>query len=386
MSLLSLARRRPTRIRVVTSLILLSVCTLAAAAAPDPGPGDLLQGPAGEALSPIVAAQKTHPIPIPALSLPADALTEQAARVALIADDAAALPRLQSLIVWSHGQPLVERSYGNASVDAPVNIKSASKVFISALVGQAIDRGIIDGAQASIKPMLGALPADTNPRLEEITVEDLLTMRAGLERTSGQHYGRWVTSPNWVNYVVSRPFVDEPGGRMLYSTGSSHLLSAILTHTAKRSTLEVARDWLGKPLDITFGGWDQDPQGIYLGGNNMAVSPTSLRKFGEMMRAGGVAGDTRVLPLSWVQASWQLRTQSQFTGHGYGYGWFLTHAAGHPIYYAWGYGGQMLYVVPSMGLTVVMTSDADLPSGSSGYAQDLHALLTEKIMPAARMD
>jgi len=310
--------------------------------------------------------------------------TALSARLDVIADRAGALSRLNTLIVARNGSIVLERGYRGAQLDAPVNIKSASKVIVSALVGRAIDEGLIANVGASIRPLLTRrLPGDANARLAEISVEDLLTMRAGLERTSGPNYGRWIASRDWVGYIVSRPFVDEPGGRMLYSTGSSHLLSAILTDASRRSTLQLAQRWLGDPLDIRFAGWDRDPQGVYLGGNNMAMSPRALFAFGDMMRAGGVnARGERVLSEAWIKASWTPRTQSQFTGDAYGYGWFITEAAGHPVYYAWGYGGQLLYVVPTLGLTVVMTSDPNQPSGSDGYLQQLHTLFEQDIVGA----
>lgn len=306
------------------------------------------------------------------------------ARLDVIADRAGALSRLNTLIVARNGSIVLERGYRGAQLEAPINIKSASKVIVSALVGRAIDEGLIANVDASIRPLLAKrLTDDTNPRLGEISVEDLLTMRAGLERTSGPNYGRWIASRNWVGYIVSRPFVDEPGGRMLYSTGSSHLLSAILTDASRRSTLQLAQRWLGDPLGIRFAGWDRDPQGVYLGGNNMAISPRALFAFGDMMRAGGInARGERVLSEAWIKASWTPRTQSQFTGDAYGYGWFIAEAAGHPVYYAWGYGGQLLYVVPTLGLTVVMTSDPNQPSGSDGYLQQLHTLFEQEIVAA----
>ena len=73
---------------------------------------------------------------------------------------------------------------------------------------------------------------------------------------------------------------------MLYSTGSYHLLSAALTQASGRSTLALARDWLGEPLGIEIPPWTRDPQGFYLGGNNMMLSPRALLRFGEMYRAG----------------------------------------------------------------------------------------------------
>ncbi|WP_206433260.1 hypothetical protein [Sphingomonas sp. S-NIH.Pt15_0812] len=126
--------------------------------------------------------------------------------------------------------------------------------------------------------MLGSdAPPDPDPRLTRLTVEDLLTMRARPERTSGEAYGRWVSSRNWVRFALARPFVDEPGGAMLPSTGTS---------------------------------------------------------------------------------------------------------CGHPLRFACGYGGQMLFIVPDLKPTVVMTSD---PSGArdNGHIAALHALLDDGIVPAA---
>ena len=69
-------------------------------------------------------------------------------------------------------------------------------------------------------------------------------MQAGLERTSGRNYGRWVISDNWVQSVLNRPFVEEVGGLMQYSTGNTHLLSAILMQESKTHTYRLANRWL----------------------------------------------------------------------------------------------------------------------------------------------
>lgn len=306
------------------------------------------------------------------------------ARMAQVVEQARALPRLRSLLVVRHGETLAEHRFnGGPSLDRAVNIKSASKTILAALTGIAIDKGVLSGVDQPILPVLRAdAPANPDPRLSQVTVGHLLSMRAGLERTSGENYGRWVSSPNWVRFALSRPFTDDPGGSMIYSTGSSHLMSAVLTRASGRSTHALAQEWLAEPLGITIPPWSRDRQGIYFGGNDMLMSPRALARFGEMIRNGGKVGESQVVPRRWIEDSWTSRGTSPWSGNGYGYGWFNAKAGGHPIHFAWGYGGQMLYIVPDLALTVVMTSDATA-ARDGGHIDALHRLLAEGIVPAA---
>jgi len=294
------------------------------------------------------------------------------------------LPRLRSLLVLRGGEQQAAQVYhGGPALDQPVNIKSASKSVLSALVGIAIERGVLKGGDQPIMSVLADdAPPSPDPRLAEITVGHLLSMQSGLEPTSGPNYGAWVSSPNWVRDVLARPFVDRPGGANLYSTGSSHLLSAMLTRASGRSTHELMQQWLGTPLNIVIPPWTQDPQGIFMGGNNMQMSPLALARFGELYRLGGVIDGRQIVPAAWIAASWTPRSQSLFSGRDYGYAWFLGRARRHDLRFAWGYGGQMIYLVPALGLTVVMTSETDAPSDFNHLAA-LHSLLTDGIVPAA---
>jgi len=299
------------------------------------------------------------------------------------------LDQLHALVVARHGEIALAEAFRGPPVERPVNIKSVSKTIVASLTGAAIDRGIIEGGVTDgVDRTLGALipdliPDDADPRVRTITVADLLTMQAGLERTSGAGYGPWVASRNWVAHALSRPLVAEPGARMLYSTGSYHLLGVVLARVAGESLLSLARDWLGAPLDVAVPPWTRDPQGFYMGGNNMALSPIALYRFGETWRAGGTWDGRQVLSRSWVGASWTPRTRSPFSGDVYGYGWFLTRLGDRDAAYARGYGGQMLFVVPSLALTVAITSDPTRPARSGGHVGDLRDLLSRDIIPAA---
>lgn len=297
---------------------------------------------------------------------------------------AAELPRIHALIVAYDGTTVAERVFRGPSLDRPVNIKSASKSIISALVGIAIDEGMINNVEQPMLPLLQKrAPKDLDPKVATITIDHLLSMRSGLERTSGlQNYGRWVQSPNWVSFALSREFIDEPGGTMLYSTGNTHLLSAILTDASGSSTWELARLWLGEPLGIAIPPWMRDPQGVYFGGNEMLLSPRDLLRFGEMYRNGGVYGGYQVVPRNWIRASWTPHTIDS-RGRGYGYGWFIAQAQGHGVYYAWGFGGQLLYVIPSLKLTIVVTSDTTTRSAVDNHLCKVHELVATGFMPAA---
>ena len=296
------------------------------------------------------------------------------------------LKPLRTVIVARDGRTVAQQGYGDHAATESVNIKSASKSIISCLVGIAIEKKLLESPDQRIAPILKAeLPADPDPRLNEITIGNLLSMQAGLGRLSGPNYGRWVASRNWVRFALAQPFDDAPGGQMLYSTASTHLLSVILTKVSGRSTLALAREWLAPVSGFRIGAWERDPQGIYLGGNQMAMTARSLLAFGELYRNGGKAADgTQVVPADWIAQSWQHRTNSRFSGDNYGYGWFSRQIGGEEVHFAWGYAGQMLYIVPSLGMTVVMTSDESGPSARTGYRDALHGVLAE-IIEAARL-
>jgi CubicO group peptidase (beta-lactamase class C family) len=303
------------------------------------------------------------------ISLPADAGTTA------IIDQARATDRLHALLVLRDGETVVEHVQGGKGLDQPANLKSVSKTVLSLLVGLAIERGLIEGVDQPLSELLGPrFPAAATPGSERISVAHALSLQAGLQSTSGRNYGRWVQSTDWVAHVLTRPMVDRPGGRMIYSTGPSHLLSAALMEVSGRSSRALARDWLAG-IGVALGYWPNDPQGVAFGGNDMHISPHDLARIGELYRQGGVLDGRRVLPEAWVDASWTAYGTSPWSGDDYGYGWFITRLAGQAAYYGRGYGGQALFVLPEAGLTVVVVSDPNPPSSGGRQFRQVRELV-----------
>ena len=309
---------------------------------------------------------------------------------------ARALPQLRSLVVSQRGQVMFERYYGGARADRPANVKSASKSVIAALVGIAIERGLIASVREPIVTYFPELRTAADPAKRTITVEDLLTMRSGLAGTSGRGYGAWVTSRNWVQHALSRPMTAAPGAAMDYSTGSSHLLSAILSKATGRSTRRFANEVLAAPLGFTLPPWPRDPQGIYFGGNDMLMTSRQLLAFGELYLNGGRVNGRQVVPEGWVRKSCEGRPRElppwaraaaasgrpdPLRDRQYGYGWWVHELAGHATCFAWGYGGQYAFVVPSRQLVIVTTSAPEVSEERRDHRRQLIDLIARLIVP-----
>lgn len=333
----------------------------------------------------VVRSGDVEPAPAAPAEAPAPAATTPSWNPDVVDETARQLPRLRSLLVSHRGELAFERYYNGARADRAANIKSASKSVVSALVGIAIDRGLISGAGTPIVRYFPEIAQDPDTRKRDITVEHLLAMRPGLEGTSNRNYGAWVSSRNWVRHVLARPMFAAPGEEMEYSTGNTHLLSAILTKVSARSTWQFANDALARPLGFTLAQWPRDPQGIFFGGNDMLMTPRQMLAFGELyLNRGRTASGVQVVPESWVERSCEGRARNRRPGNPgfgptgwvdpmrdrkYGYGWWVHEIRGHETCFAWGYGGQYILTVPDLELVVVTTSSSDVSEERRGHRQ-----------------
>lgn len=310
-------------------------------------------------------------------SSPADSLSLETIMIR-----ASSINSVTSLLIQKDGELLTERYFGRLDENESTNIKSASKSIISLLVGIAVDRGDIESVDQPIAQYFeGYFKNNSNPQKEKITIKDLLTMRSGLETTSFHNYGRWVVSDNWVEFALQQPITAKPGGDMVYSTGTSHLLSVIITKATGMSTKAYAQKYLFGPMDIRVGGWDRDPQGYYMGGNNMALRPADMLKIGQMVLNGGTYEGRRILSEAWLSDSFQTYTRSNYNPYDYGYMWWKKPVGKFHAHFAWGYGGQYIFMVPSLNAIIVFTGDLQNASQSRSYKDPVFLLLRESILP-----
>jgi CubicO group peptidase (beta-lactamase class C family) len=290
---------------------------------------------------------------------------------------AADLPRLHSLLVSQRGTIILERYFNGRRATTPANVKSVSKSIISALVGIAVDRKLL-----SLDQPIGKYFPELPEVKRAITIEQLLTMQSGLESTSNRNYGAWVQSGNWVRHALAQPLVAAPGTQMIYSTGNTHILSAILTKVTGKSTWQFAQETLAKPLGFSLPQWVRDPQGVYFGGNEMVMTPRQMLALGELYRSGGQVDGRRILSKNFIDETFEPRGRSRISGREYGYGWWMRDMAGRQTYYAWGFGGQYIVLVPSLDLTVVSTSAATIGEDRRDHRRTVEEIIEQLVVAA----
>ena len=228
-------------------------------------------------------------------------------------------------------------------------INSVTKSVLSALIGIALNKGLIESVHV---PIVHYFPELKRPGVDkrklEITVLHLLTMTAGLQWTSNKEME---SSKNWVRYILERPMEQQPGIAMNYCCGYSHLLSAILSKTSGMDASTFAQKFLFGPLDIKDYRWPSDAQGISNGGFGLAMQTVDMLKIGYLYLNNGRWFSKQILPESWVKDSTTARLNS------YGcHWWVLSGKADTPkVYYAQGYGGNNIIIVPDYQLITVFT-------------------------------
>lgn len=294
------------------------------------------------------------------------------------------LAPLNSLLIARNGTLVAEAYYRDMGPHQPVNIKSASKSIISALVGIAIQDGHLEGLNQPIGPFFLEL-LKNRPRKQAITLRNLLLMRSGLKPTSFEAYGAWVTSDNWIRYALHQPLVSEPGTETSYSTGNSHIVAVVLARAVDQDLRQYARRNLFDPLGVDIKGWQRDPQGYRFGGNNLALTPRGFLRFGQLYLNDGQYNGRRIVPEKWVEKSTRPYVYDTYHGYPYGYFWWLTTYHDRRVVFAWGHGGQYVFIVPDLKLVVACTSDRQLlPEEDEGYTEKIHTLLRDRIIPAVK--
>ncbi len=297
-----------------------------------------------------------------------------------------------ALIVARNNVVVADQLFHTEQADTHLNIYSITKSVTSILIGIALEQGYLQSVDDKIGPVLVRLSDAYGPQHDVLTIKHLLTMSCGLPWSeldaNATDYTKWARAGNQVDYVLSLPFIHEPGEFFTYNSGASHVLSVYLTSRAVQTTRDFAIDKLFAPLGITPGAWSTDKQGYYNGSSTLRLGPHDLLKIGLLFLNDGEYKGRHIVARTWVNESTRTHLSTHDAvpyGSGYGYLWWTGSLNGHDYYFANGWGGQFIVNVPDLKLTVVAQSNWTV-AGRSAPEQWWNTinLIMTKILPAVK--
>jgi CubicO group peptidase (beta-lactamase class C family) len=283
---------------------------------------------------------------------------------------------LHSLLVIRHGYLVSETYFGAYKPDTRHELYSCTKSFVGTLAGIAIDKGYIDGAAVRVVDFFpGRTIANADARKRAMTLDDLLTMRSGLDWQEGDTtYAAMYRSSDWVGFVIDGPMTTAPGKAFNYCSGCSHLLSAIVGQRTGMNTRAFAEKNLFRPLGISNVQWDTDAAGIPIGGWGLQITPRDMAKLGYLYLHHGQWDGRQIVSAQWVETATQKHTDTDGS-LGYGYQWWTYPAL--DAYTALGRFGQTIFVIPNLDLVIVTTAQME-------NHDEVFRLIEDYVVPAAR--
>jgi len=278
---------------------------------------------------------------------------------------AAELGFVDGLLIIRNGHLVGEAYYNGYGRDVPHQLWSVTKSFLSALVGIALDKGLIDDIDAKVMDYFPEYVfAGMDPRFYDITVRDLLAMRMGIDREQNNLIPV-LNTDNWIRETFRLPLLYDPGTKFSYNSLQSLLLSAIITRTSGMTARQFAEQYLTGPMGIEIQSWGSDPQGNTIGGYDLYMTPRDMAVLGYLYINDGVIDGRQIIPQDWIDLSWHKTNLNDgswgvLTEYNYGYHWWIGKMKSYDLFIAWGMGGQFIICAPAQDLIVVVTSNPDI--------------------------
>lgn len=307
------------------------------------------------------------------------------------ASDAAAMPRFRSLLVARHGKLVAENYFGGASSATVFDLRSVTKSVVSMLTGIAIQNGSLPDIDATVGAYIDA-PYSLDAGDRAVSVRQLLTMSSRYQwnENSADDYNLWVLSTDHVQFLLDRRQTD-PAGTFTYNSAAVNLLGQVLQDAVAKPLPDFATEVLFQPIGITSVRWEDLEPNMVNAGSGIKMTAPDLLRFGQLLLQRGRSASRQVVPESWIDAgttpqfNWREQYGAQ-RGTTYGYLWWVAQPPATVATFAWGYGGQFAYVVPSLDMVVVATTEWQGISAEVDpvtFAGNVLTVIVNDVLPAA---
>ncbi|MFP2997795.1 serine hydrolase [Spongiivirga sp. MCCC 1A20706] len=301
------------------------------------------------------------------------------------------LVNTHSVLIAKDNKLVFESYFDGHNANIPHDLRSASKSISSAMIGIAIDDGVIKSVDEKLYDFIPANYQYTkDDKKSDITLKDLLTMSGGLDvnnLASEDYYQNPMRNKGkkWLQSVLEAPMVKTPGTYADYGSANPFLLGVYLNERLDMPMEQYMHQKLFEPLGITnYINQTDDSMVIPYFGGGMLLTSRDLLKFGQLFLNKGHWNGKQLISEKWIAESFQkhMRLQDVRDKNHYGYLWWHdTYVVnGKPIeaVEARGAGGQFIFILPELESVVVITS-GNFRNRKGNQARDI---LRDYILPA----
>jgi len=262
---------------------------------------------------------------------------------------------MHSFMLLRHGHVVCEAWWSPEAADKPHVLWSLSKSFTSTAVGLAIEEGKLSLDAEVTKFFPEECPSNPSDYLKAMRVRDLLTMATG-----HQDEVSLKNESDWIKAFLNHPVPHKPGTHFRYNTPATFMQSAIVQKVIGEKVVDYLQPRLFEPLGIKKPKWDENPQGISIGGYGLYLTTEDIAKFGQLYLQNGSWNGRQLLPKKWVE----LATSKQVSNgnnpnsdweQGYGFQFWRCR---HDAYRGDGKDGQFCVVLPQYDAVIVMTANS----------------------------
>lgn len=266
---------------------------------------------------------------------------------------------VHSVTVIRHGYVVLDAYFYPYRPNAPHDVASVTKSITAAIVGIAVDKGLVKTDQKLLSFFPNERPASADERKQKITIADMLAMRSGLDcgfLPGEQELEQMRRTNEWMKFALELPMKYAPGEKFGYCSPGYHLLSGVVTAATHEPLEEFGKKNLFEPLGIREVIWPPDEQGRTHGWGDSHFYPRDFGKIGYLYLHGGKWDGKQIVSSEWIHKSITKQSDpGRGNDNGYGYGWWLAKTEGMEEFGGNGRGGQTVAVWPEKDMIVIIT-------------------------------
>ena len=274
---------------------------------------------------------------------------------------------MHSFMLLRNGKVVAEAWWEPESASKPHVLWSLSKSFTSTAVGLAVQEGKLSVDDEVLKFFPEETPGDASANLKAMRVKDLLTMATGHKDEVNLR-----TETDWINAFLKHPVPHKPGTHFKYNTPATFMQSAIVQKVTGEKVVDYLQSRLFDPLGIEAPKWDENPQGVSLGGYGLYLKTEDIAKFGQLYLQKGNWNGKQLVPESWIATATSKQVSNGSSPNsdweqGYGFQFWRCR---HNAYRGDGKDGQFCVVIPEQNAVVVMTANSTNLQGQLNVVWD----------------